>query len=283
MFLIGEAYFRFFHAESTSFVSLSHANWLSRYVQNNSQGYRDREWQSSDFTGRKVVVAIGDSFTAGHGINSVEDRWTNVLGILLGDDYAVVNLGISGSATRQQLEAVQNFDLASPNVIVWQYFLNDIEFAAQQHGQRPPITPPPAIAQESYLLNFLYFRTVRIEFDYFAWLYSQYDNAAVWEDHRQELDAVAAYAESIDAELIVLIYPNMLDPMASIPYVDRVAQELEATGQTQVIKLFDAVAAWPVGTPIIVSPQDAHPSVEFNHYVAETIYNLYFTDTTAED
>jgi lysophospholipase L1-like esterase len=275
---IGEAYFHFVYAESTSFTSLSHENWKARYIQRNSQGYRDREWLPSDLEGREVVVTIGDSFTEGHGINNPEDRWSNVLGSLLGDDYAVVNLGISGSATRQQLEAVQNFDLATPNVIIWQYFLNDIEFAAQQNGEVPPITPPPTIVQESYLLNFLYFRTVHLEFDYFAWLHTQYDNATIWEFHRQELEDMVAYADSINAELIVLIYPNMLDPMGSIPYVDRVAQALEASGETNILKLFDAVAAWPVGTPIVVSTMDAHPSVAFNRYVAETLYNLYFVN-----
>ena len=40
LFGIGEAYFRFVYAESTSFLSLSHENWLARYVQNNSEGYR---------------------------------------------------------------------------------------------------------------------------------------------------------------------------------------------------------------------------------------------------
>jgi hypothetical protein len=63
MLLLGEAYFRFIHAESTSFLSLSVRNWRERYEHLNSEGYRDREWQAEDFVGRTVVFAIGDSFT----------------------------------------------------------------------------------------------------------------------------------------------------------------------------------------------------------------------------
>lgn len=278
LFAIGEGYFRFFYAESTAYYSLSHRNWLERYWQNNSLGYRDREWLSADFEGREVITVIGDSFTAGTGINQPSDRYTDVLAARLGADYALVNLGIAGSATPTQLEALQNFTLATPNIVIWQYFLNDIEYAALRVGALPDVAVPPLVARESYLLNFLYYMITPPLGDYWGWQYSQYDNYVVWDLHQAEIVALTDYVDSINAELIVLIYPNMLDPVGSIPYVDRVAQAIEATGHTQIMKLFDDVAAWSEDVPLIVSNFDSHPSVEFNAHVAERLYQDYFAN-----
>ncbi|MCC6802930.1 MAG: hypothetical protein IT319_08600, partial [Anaerolineae bacterium] len=62
----------------------------------------------------------------------------------------------------------------------------------------------------------------------------------------------------IGARLIVVIFPNMQDPVRSIAYVDRVAQVFEARGQRDILKLYDEVAAWSP-QDIIVSPRDGHP------------------------
>ncbi len=277
----GEFYFRFVFAESENTVSLATENWLDRYWQTNALGYRDREWTADDLAGKQVVVVTGDSFTAGWGIQDPADRYPDVLGGLLGDDYAVVNLGQYGTATPEQLEILQDFDLATPNVVILQYFLNDINYAGLRLGLLPTPKPAPDWAQESYLGNFLYIRLlarfIDPEFnkDWWQWSYDAYDNVVIWSAHQEELDAYIDYVNSIGARLIVVIFPNMLDPVRSITYIDRVAQHFEARGVTDILKLFDGAAAWPLQERI-VSPRDTHPSVAFHHYVGEELYDRFF-------
>jgi hypothetical protein len=75
------------------------------------------------------------------------------------------------------------------------------------------------------------------------------------------------------AKLIVVIFPNMLDPFHSVPYVDRVAQAFGAYGieNGAIVKLFDAAAAMDLSQRV-VSARDAHASVAFNQEVGDMLY-----------
>jgi lysophospholipase L1-like esterase len=265
--------------------TLAGQNWIRRYIQRNSLGYRDREWTPEELSAKTSVLVVGDSFAEGWGIENPADRFSDVLGQMLGEDYAVVNLGIGGTSTLDQLQILEQYPYQQPDVIIWQYLLNDIYVAAESNGDPwiVPVPDVPPLAQESHLANYLYWRlyTPNLYRDphtgqtQWEWLYAAYDNAYIWDIHRAEIDRLIDYAEHVDARLITVIFPNMDDPMGSIPYVDRVAQAIEARGHTDILKLFDAVASW---TPEarLVSSRDAHPSAAFNHYVAEQLYEQFF-------
>lgn len=278
-----EAYFRCCYAESDGLPTLASQNWLARYWHTNAAGYRDLDWTPADLTGRTTVLSIGDSFTAGWGIADPADRFSNVLAQKLGDNFAVLNLGKPGASLIESTLSLADAPVAAPDLVVLQYYLNDIETAALSIGLDPNLDPSkgiPAWVNESHFANFVYWRLVsRFQPEregtqtYWGWLYSMYDNAAVWEIHRQQIDTFIAAVRAKNAQLIVVIFPNMLDPFTSVPYVDRVAQAFEAQGydQNHILKLFDAAAAMPLEQRI-VSYRDAHASVAFNHLVGELLY-----------
>jgi hypothetical protein len=278
----GELYFRFVHAQSENILTRSTGNWLDRYWQTNSLGFRDREWTPEDWEGRETVLLLGDSFAAGWGIDDPADRFGNVLADLLGDDYAVINAAEYGRSTPEQLEIAREHPLQDPDVIILQYFLNDISYAQLRLGLQLDPGETPWWANESYLLNFLYYRfLINIlqsdETDWQEYDFAAYDNPTIWQLHRSEIEAFIDYADEIEARLIVVIFPNMLYPFRSIPYVDRVAQVFEARGKTEVLKLFEEANAWPLEERI-VSPRDTHPSVAFHRMVGERLYTDYFAD-----
>jgi lysophospholipase L1-like esterase len=282
-----ELFMRYATADSATPMqwTLAGQNWMRRYIQRNSLGYRDREWTTGELSARTTVLVVGDSFTEGWGIENPADRFSDVLGQMLGDDYAVVNLGIGGTSTLDQLQILEEYPYQQPDVIIWQYLLNDIYVAAESNGSpwNVPVPDVPPLAQESHLANYLYWRlyTPNLYRDpatgqtQWEWLYSAYDNAYIWDIHHAEIDRLIDYAERVNARLITLIFPNMEDPTGSIPYVDRVAQAVEARGHTDILRLFDAAASWPPETRL-VSNRDAHPSAAFNHYVAALIYKQFF-------
>ncbi len=286
-----EYYLRYIYADSRMEFALPAQNWEQRYVQRNTLGFRDRDWDRDELAQRTTIFAIGDSFTEGWGINHPADRWTDVLAAHLGDDYAVVNMGMSGSATSQQLEAMQGHPYTQPDVILYQYFLNDIDIAAKSNGMgwAYEVPPAPPLVNESYLVSFLYWRlnydrlfvnTVdgRSEWEF---MYAAYDNAYIWDIHRAEIERVIDFAEERGARLVVVIFPNMRDPVGSIPYTDRVAQVFEARRHTDILKLFDAAAQW---TPEarMVSAYDSHASVAFNRLVGDLVYERFFGGAGAE-
>ncbi len=281
----GEFYFRYIYADSRMDFTLSRVNWPNRYIQSNSLGYRDREWTVDELAQRTTIFAVGDSFTEGWGLNNPADRWSDVLAAHLGDEYAIVNLGKSGQSTVHHLESLNNYPYQEPDIIIYQYFLNDIDIAAKSNGMswEYEVPPAPPLVDESYLVSFIYwwlnydrlFVNVVDGRSEWEFMYAAYDNAAIWDIHRAEIERVIDYAESKNARLITVIFPNMRDPVGSIPYVDRVAQVLEARGHPEVIKLFDQAAQWTLEDRV-VSSFDSHASVAFNHMVGDLVYETYF-------
>ncbi|MCA9910051.1 MAG: hypothetical protein KC519_15440, partial [Anaerolineae bacterium] len=270
--------FRYFYADTEG--RLASNNWMERYWQLNSWGYRDREWTPEDWQGKTTVAIVGDSLAAGWGIVDPADRFSDVLANELGSDYAVFNLGVPGSSTPEQLDTLKALPV-QPNVVILQYFLNDIDYASLSLGQNLNITDIPPLAQESHLVDFVYARAnAGFGQDYWTLHYAAYDNLAVWRVHEGELNAFADYVDRIGARLIVVIFPNLQDPVTSVAYVDRVAQVFEARGVTDILRLYDVAAAWK-REDVIVSPRDAHPSVALHHYVGETLYERFFQTTEA--
>ncbi len=279
----GEGYFRFVYAESDGLPTLASQNWLARYWHTNALGYRDPDWNTETLASHKTVLINGDSFAAGWGIPNPDDRFGNVLAQRLGNEYAVINIGKPGASTVEETDNLQKYPLDNVDVVILQYYLNDIENAALSIGLDPKLDPTkgmPAWVNESYLANFVYWRLVA-RFQpahegtqtYWDWLYAMYDNSTVWEIHQKQLDQFADAVTQKGAKLIVVIFPNMLDPFHSVPYVDRVAQAFEAKGieNQAIVKLFDAAAAMPLNERV-VSERDAHASVMFNHVVGDMLY-----------
>ncbi len=281
VFAAGEIYFRYFFAESENVTTYASLNWLERYFHKNSLGFRDREWTPADYAGKKTILVTGDSFTAGWGIKDPADRWSDVLAQHLGDGYAVINLGVYGTATPEQLNILKSYPLKNPDVVIMQYFLNDIDYALLQQGKLPNPQPEPAWVGGSYFLDFLWVRLLSRFFDpsynedWWGVNYAAYDNYLYWDVHKQEIQDYIDYVDSIHARLIVVIFPNMLDPVRSIAYVDRVAQVFQASGHTEILKLFDQAAAWSPQDRM-VSPRDTHPSVAFDHLVGDLLYKQFF-------
>ena len=283
-----ETYFRGYADSGYPFTeTLASINWMQRYFSINSDGFRDREWTDAELSSRHVIYCLGDSFAEGWGIDNPEDRYSNVLANMLGDDYAVINIAIGGSTTPQELEILRNYPLQNPDIVIWQYYLNDIDDAALSIGDvwypTLPVDTPQWIYGESYLANFLYWRLVPVfrpvdasdGLTYWQWNYRAFDNSTIWQIHQQELNDMIAYVEGMGARLIVVIFPNLQDPVGSIAYVDRVAQAVEATGHDEILRLYGDVAA--LGSQnVIVSRRDAHPNAMFHHVVAQRIYETFF-------
>ncbi|MEF8880533.1 MAG: SGNH/GDSL hydrolase family protein [Candidatus Nanohaloarchaea archaeon] len=95
----------------------------------NSEGMRDsREFQYQKPENTTRIVVIGDSFTMGYGVNRT-DLFTSVLerGLKYKErDVQVINLGVSGFGTAEELVTLKNKGLKyNPDLVIMAYYKND--------------------------------------------------------------------------------------------------------------------------------------------------------------
>ena len=81
IYISGETYYRFFVDTTDSFaINKLSQRWLKRHYQSNKQSLRDNvDYNSKIAPGKRRLTIIGDSFTAGHGVKKVDDRFGNLL------------------------------------------------------------------------------------------------------------------------------------------------------------------------------------------------------------
>lgn len=108
-----------------------HVNTNSRStvdVQTNSLGLRDKEYDLSDKTAKRVLL-IGDSFTFGWGLD-VKHTFGSKLEVLLNEalgNYYVINAGVPDWGTLQEtIYARDHFRLFKPDIIVLTFCGNDM-------------------------------------------------------------------------------------------------------------------------------------------------------------
>ena len=87
-------------------------------VKINSKGLRDKEYDYNKPEGIKRIIVLGDSFTWGYGVEA-KDRFTEILNNKLPDNYEVINMGVSGYGTDQELLTLEREGLKyNPDLVV---------------------------------------------------------------------------------------------------------------------------------------------------------------------
>ena len=283
-FMAVEFYFKLFFAQSDGFrYTLASQNWYNRYWQENSLGFRDREWTPQDVAGKTKVMVVGDSFVAGSGIANPQDRFSNQLGRLLGDDYAVFNLGSPGWDTIDEVEAIIKYPY-KPDILILSYYINDIEGAAYQSGaQRPQIRQDPPVwllpvVQNSYAVNFLYWRLIRLGPQEWAdvywndWLKRISNDSDIRWRHQQELLTIIEGAASEQIPMVVVVFPN-LAAVEESRFMTQPAIDLFTEHNIPVLDVSTILAGRnPADT--MVNAVDSHPNEAIHLVVAEQLYQI---------
>jgi hypothetical protein len=276
-----DLFFFYFVVRSDSFtLTLAAKRWSARYWATNSLGYRDVEHTDDQFTGRRVLFVVGDSFAAGQGLADPETRFSNILQRELGDAWLVVNIAKNGWSTPEELGAIVSYP-HRPDVLILQYYLNDILRAGSRHGRNvPPLyEAPPRLLQplvkNSHCFNYLYWRVYRfrnvVELRKVAWGHLQdcFGDPDVWQTHERELLDVVDHARGIDAALIAVVFPDLAQVEASRPLTAKVVELLRRSG-VATIDMTQRLAGRD-RRDLIVNSMDGHPSEAVNREVADLL------------
>ncbi|HSF20298.1 MAG TPA: SGNH/GDSL hydrolase family protein [Vicinamibacteria bacterium] len=242
----------------------------------NSLGYRDREPPSFDPRSR-YILAVGDSFTEGHGLRFVEQRFTELLEDRLGPPHRVLNLGSSGSDTRSQLRNLQRYPL-QPHLIILQYFGNDIEEVAAEKGLTfdayPSYDDKSAVTrffiENSFLVNFLYWSVPADPANrrYAEFMEDCYADGPILRRHFRDLAKFIEYASERNVPLLVVIFPFLEEGMGSMNHHVRVVGDFFESSGVPVISVAELIRELrPIDR--VVNRQDGHASAEVHERVAQ--------------
>jgi lysophospholipase L1-like esterase len=253
--------------------------WEKYWTPVNSLNYRDKE--VSEDTTKTEVLVIGDSFAAGHGLESLDDRFSDILEKKLGPDkYVVYNLGVSGSDTRDEAERLMKYPV-KPDVIVLQYFPNDVEKAARENGltltgAEPyhDLTGPWAtLVKRFYLPNFVYWQLPHNSFSTFEnFVQTSYTDTTILNTHLRDLSRMLAYRDSTGAKMYAVFVPFLFQLDKSAEYTKPVEEYLKAN-DVQVVTLTDGVAKI-ADKDRVVGKNDGHAGPAVNVLMAERVFEV---------
>lgn len=277
-------------------------NWMHYYWKPiNEYGFRDKslydltlasentsrtDSESGENIGkqRDIVFFVGDSFTAGHGIKHVEQRYTDLVGNAL-PSVRGVNLGKNGLDTRGAYKTMTDFVSKTgitPKTIVFQYFGNDIDEVGRDYGiqfegllpyEKLGI-PAKLIVRGSFLVNYFYwlFPNVNSE-EYIRQLTEMYRNEQIMSDHASDLQQFVDFAEEHESDLIVVIFPFLSDlDLSREIYSLQIGDFFDKQG-ISVIQVADFVEEIEPRKRIVNS-NDGHASVAVQEIVAAEIVSV---------
>jgi len=285
LFLTGmaaECFFAFYAQTDSMMATLATRNWLDRYWHLNSLGYRDVEWTAESLPGKRKIVVMGDSFAEGYGIKNPADRFSDILGRKLGSQYIVMNVAIAGLNTQGEIERIKGFPY-KPDILIYQYYINDIEDAARAHGLRlsaPHVQQNPMLTwliKNSYAFNFAYWRLMLLqphgsEGDYLTLVTGAYNDPQIWWTHQQELETIYQGSLSEGARLIVVVFPALTNISGSREITNKVVEFYQARSvpTLDVGVMLDNIPP----DQLVVNSLDAHPNEWVHQQVANELYEL---------
>jgi len=272
---IGEIVFTFLPKIHRSSHTITAENWYDYYWNPiNKLGFRDLEIDNKDLSKKKIFF-VGDSFTAGHGIKKIKNRFPDLFSSYE-KDYEIFNISKPGIDSEREYELLCDYPI-KPDILVLQYFGNDIDRIAAKHG----LSFPDAYNYEgkskilefsvrgSALINYVYWSIPRANFDYTGLLKRSYSDKEIFNEHCQDLNRFIEYSEENNCQLIVLLMPFLTDVGASDFYISKIDSFFQSKG-IKTINIGNLVTDMPVKERI-VNKMDAHASEKVNRRIAEKL------------
>ena len=281
--LAGETYFRFFYdtTDSLAYTRVSE-RWVHRHWHVNNAGCRDNvDYSPTLVPGKRRISFVGDSFTAGHGIKDVEDRFPNRLR-RAHPDWEIQVLASVGLDTGNELALMKKAFARGYQVdqVVLVYCLNDIG----------DLMPPQADAtgrvlaeldssswlwRNSYMMN-LWHHHYTASRDPYLGNYCSFVREAysgpLWEQQKERLKAFRDLVEAHGGRLAVVTFPflHALGPNYEYQFIhdklDRLWQEM-GVAQLDLLSVYEGLPS----SQLTVNRYDAHPNECANKLAAEAI------------
>ena len=279
----GEIYFRFFYDTTDSIAYTKVAQrWVKRHYQRNQATFRDNiEYSFKIAPGKRRVSFVGDSFTAGHGIKNVEDRFANRTRPLHPDweIHVLAGNGLDTGAEIDFLKVLSGLGYEMDQVVLV-YCLNDIndlmsEWAQVEASLTNRVSGRLPFYDDSYFLDLAYHRLTIAQIpsvkNYFAFVREGY-RGEKWEEQKQRLRNLREVVNRQGGKLSVVTFPflHALGPEYEYQFVHDQLNEFwreERVPHLDLLSVFKDLSS----RQVTVNSFDAHPNEFANELAAKAI------------
>lgn len=232
------------------------------------------------------VVAVGDSFTYGTALN-LDDTYSKKLERIFnlrntGPRAEVLNFGIPGFSTSQEIYLVQRAVKLQPDLVILQITLNDPELEPFR-VTHPGFNVNGQVQLESPIYKWwkslAYVRT-RLANSLSHRLYEQYyfdlfNNPKSWGNFTQAVSSIKDTVSNHRARLVVVIFPLFSHPLDRRYPFRALHEKIGKMLSEQQIPYLDLLKAYHdmSETRLQISPgKDSHPNEIAHRIAAENIY-----------
>ena len=290
-FLLLEAYFRYVYDQSDGlgFIKVNR-KWQERHIVFNNYFRRDRQFTLDKSPTEFRIGVIGDSTPFGAGIEDPAARFSDLLQAKLradGYNVSVYNLGVSGTGSEDQVKDLTNFKHLNFDLLVWQYFLNDVNPPEGGEGSQIIITnkdkfiPPPVIkwlTDRSFLADCLYWRLSakynRTFTDLLAADLNAYADTAILSRHQTVIKKFLAQTQQDNLPIVVILFPFLyqtpLTGKADAIY-DQMLDFFASQPVAAAINLKSVLRTYPA-RQLMASRFDSHPNELVHQLAADRLY-----------
>jgi hypothetical protein len=278
--LCGEVYYRFIYDTTDSFgLTKTSIEWHKRHYNFNNYHVRDSINYTPKLSGKPRITFVGDSFTAGHGINDIENRFVNRIRKTR-PKLEIHAIADNGWDTYKQFATLLKLSQQGYqfDTVVLVYVLNDISDLIPKWKQvieRIYYVEPGFIFEHSYFLNTLYYRFyVTIDPDissYYSFVIDAYDGP-VWQDHIKMLKSIKHGFDVRNVDFYVVTFPFIQALGKDYKYRDihnKLGQFWNSLGAKH-LDLLDIFETCPA-KDLVVNKFDAHPNQQAHAMAAEAI------------
>jgi lysophospholipase L1-like esterase len=299
-FLVGELFLRVVYWEGESF-SAHRGPMVQRLERDFKFNRFDGPSRGPEPFGPKHpegtrILIQGDSITWGQGVRYEEQLFSSRLLTRLREIDRHVDMAVLARPGREIDEHLQQLKKwgheLQPDVIIYQWYINDIELDKKQRPRTGRIWRHPyflyaMLAKSSYLFFFLDFSLDTVLpssiLSYESHLSSQFkEGSDGWQLFVQYFSDWAMSAKELTPHVVVALYPHMslqqgVAPSMLPEVVDIQTRVLTLCRANNLlcVDLSTSLTKFEDSGSIKVSPFDDHPSPEVHGVIAEALYELF--------
>lgn len=251
--------------------------WNAKHWRVNELGYRDLLITHRLSSQKPKIYFIGDSFAAGAGVY-FKDTYYFKTGLQLQNDYNFFNIARPGLSTLGQYNEFKKFKKTvnyDPDIVVHQYFVNDIEdYISQPSWGAPAWLESISHNLESAQLLSTYFLNQEFVRSYRKLLLDAYRSPSLLEKHESDLEMLHQDIRDNGGTVIFLAFPGLSNQnmqMSSF-VISEMQGFFSRTCQSNDVFIDATPAALSLKeSKRIVSFLDHHPSPELHSLIANQI------------
>ncbi len=247
----------------------------------NSKGFRGLEKGFQKPDGLTRVVFLGDSFTLGIGVkdeDTIPVTFENVIKAKYGD-IEVLNFGISGSSTKQQITLLEEYVIGfAPDIVIIVLFLND----ANRIGTIKFLSRPHILTKVRNYSFFINFFVGSIE-KYFLHktMIRHYqkgfmEGSSGWEEIKTALRNGKSLSKKHGFQFIVAVYPVLIQLDEKYPFrnIHKTIGNYCESLKIPFADLFNGFVG-KKGSDLWVHPTDQHPNEVANRLAAAELLKFF--------